>query len=651
MAHIKINDITPRIQYVATSLQTVFSIPFPFFENDDITVYRGTSETPISSSEYVITGAGTDSGGVLTMVSGETLGAVITIVRDSEIKRLTDFTDGGEWAADAVNTQLDRQITFIQEVRQLFRRCILLPVTSTLASLTFPSFSIADATKSLVINATGDGLDLGPTTAQIAGAAAAAANAAASAAAAAALAAALSGTSATSNSIGTGAKNFTTQANKAFNAGFVFVASASAPTNYMEGQITSYNPTTGALAISVAGGATNGTGTFTDWVIQVTGIQGIQGSAGAPGSIPVATAAGTVDAITANFTPDITLANLTLVGVVSLGPNTITNPAFVPDGLTSRILTARGGSALALGDTGPAGYFMFLEYNLANTRWELANPCRTIANDIYSSSAPAGAPLIANGSGLAAWGAKLITAAAAAVAGAFFNLPHGVAPTSPVDGDVWTTTAGLFVRINGATIGPLSSGGAVLISSQTASGATTTIDFTGLSTAFSYYYIDCINWKGDGTTGLSSYLCARLSQGAGFITTDNYNCAGFKETNGASVTTNNPIAGAFNNAQSSSYYSAFMAMFGDAIGAAAYTNGRIIIHHKGVGTEKRFVEFDLAVDRITMGANQIYRYKGMFEINAATNLDGIQLFGTNFTGSPSLNKFLPGGTFNLYGVV
>lgn len=36
-----------------------------------------------------------------------------------------------------------------------------------------------------------------------------------------------------------------------------------------------------------------------------------------------------------------------------------------------------------------------------------------------------------------------------------FNIPHGDAPSSPVDGDMWTTTAGLYVRINGATVGPL----------------------------------------------------------------------------------------------------------------------------------------------------------------------------------------------------
>lgn len=35
--------------------------------------------------------------------------------------------------------------------------------------------------------------------------------------------------------------------------------------------------------------------------------------------------------------------------------------------------------------------------------------------------------------------------------GAGFRLPHGVAPSAPVNGDVWSTTAALFYRINGAT--------------------------------------------------------------------------------------------------------------------------------------------------------------------------------------------------------
>lgn len=32
-----------------------------------------------------------------------------------------------------------------------------------------------------------------------------------------------------------------------------------------------------------------------------------------------------------------------------------------------------------------------------------------------------------------------------------FNLAHGVAPTSPADGDFWSTTTGLFLRMNGVT--------------------------------------------------------------------------------------------------------------------------------------------------------------------------------------------------------
>ena len=38
-----------------------------------------------------------------------------------------------------------------------------------------------------------------------------------------------------------------------------------------------------------------------------------------------------------------------------------------------------------------------------------------------------------------------------------FNIPPGTAPGTPVNGDIWTTTAGIFVQINGATVGPLAS--------------------------------------------------------------------------------------------------------------------------------------------------------------------------------------------------
>lgn len=49
-----------------------------------------------------------------------------------------------------------------------------------------------------------------------------------------------------------------------------------------------------------------------------------------------------------------------------------------------------------------------------------------------------------------------LSTVASATGTAGLKVPHGAAPTAPVNGDMWTTTAGLFVRINGATVGPLS---------------------------------------------------------------------------------------------------------------------------------------------------------------------------------------------------
>jgi hypothetical protein len=58
---------------------------------------------------------------------------------------------------------------------------------------------------------------------------------------------------------------------------------------------------------------------------------------------------------------------------------------------------------------------------------------------------------------LTATGLLLTVASASGAAG--FNLPQGTAPTSPNNGDVWTTSSGLFVRIAGSTVGPLGTGG------------------------------------------------------------------------------------------------------------------------------------------------------------------------------------------------
>lgn len=73
-----------------------------------------------------------------------------------------------------------------------------------------------------------------------------------------------------------------------------------------------------------------------------------------------------------------------------------------------------------------------------------------------------------------------VTTAASTTTAAGFILPHGAAPTTPVNGDLWTTTAGIFVRINGATVGPLASGsGSGTVTSVGVSGGTTGLTTSG----------------------------------------------------------------------------------------------------------------------------------------------------------------------------
>lgn len=113
------------------------------------------------------------------------------------------------------------------------------------------------------------------------------------------------------------------------------------------------------------------------------------------------------------------------------------------------------------------------------------------------------APLLVTGGTLTG---PLITQAST-IAAAGLNLPPGTAPTSPNNGDEWTTTAGLFVRINGVTIGPLSG------ATSSSFAATTPITLSFPSGVVTYACATC------GVTGspLSQFAATTSAQFLGVI--------------------------------------------------------------------------------------------------------------------------------------
>ena len=100
-----------------------------------------------------------------------------------------------------------------------------------------------------------------------------------------------------------------------------------------------------------------------------------------------------------------------------------------------------------------------LEFNLAL----MATGQVLTIKSTQSTSQPLTIPNITTPDTLVTLGVKStfvaeIVTAASATGTAGFNLPPGIAPTAPVNGDVWTTTIGVFAQINGSTVGPFSAG-------------------------------------------------------------------------------------------------------------------------------------------------------------------------------------------------
>jgi hypothetical protein len=75
-------------------------------------------------------------------------------------------------------------------------------------------------------------------------------------------------------------------------------------------------------------------------------------------------------------------------------------------------------------------------------------------------------------------GGALITSASTTTR-AGLRVPHGTAPTTPTNGDVWSTTAGLFARINGATATIATLGSQTFTGTQTFNIITSTNTITG----------------------------------------------------------------------------------------------------------------------------------------------------------------------------
>jgi hypothetical protein len=131
MANPTIGATTPRIQYTATSSQTVFTVPFEFLANADLAVYvNGTLKT--LTTDYTLTGANTTGGGSLTFVTGRTAGEIVTILGNLAYSRDTNkYTKYGLLPAEVLEADFDALQVQVKQLALADQFALRAPLTDT----------------------------------------------------------------------------------------------------------------------------------------------------------------------------------------------------------------------------------------------------------------------------------------------------------------------------------------------------------------------------------------------------------------------------------------------------------------------------------------------------------------------------------------
>jgi len=212
--------------------------------------------------------------------------------------------------------------------------------------------------------------------------------------------------------------------------------------HHMHARVTTYNSSTGVMEVDVI--SHTGTGTYASWTVNVGGTVPLQtvewgeilGTLGDQSDLSTALNAKLSSATAA--TTYAALAGATFTGEVITPASTTSNAG----------LTITPGTAPSSPTDGEIwATTSDLQVRLNGVTETIAEQSWVTSQGYITSSALTPYALKAG-----ATFTGLVTTAASTTASAGFNIPHAVAaPTTPVNGDVWTTTGGIFWRQNGAT--------------------------------------------------------------------------------------------------------------------------------------------------------------------------------------------------------
>jgi hypothetical protein len=155
MADYPISNVPRRIVYTGSAGVGPYAFNFEVLLETDINVYKNDVLLTITT-DYTVSISPTLGTGSVTLVSAAAGTDRITIVGARAVERTTDFTTGGDFFANSVNSELDSQTILTQQVAETAERSIKAPVTDpTNINMTLP-INTARAGKSLAFDADGN---------------------------------------------------------------------------------------------------------------------------------------------------------------------------------------------------------------------------------------------------------------------------------------------------------------------------------------------------------------------------------------------------------------------------------------------------------------------------------------------------------------
>jgi len=155
MADYAITNVARRVVYTGSAGVGPYAFTFPVLVNTDIAVYKNTTLLTLTT-DYTVTISGSTGQGSVTLVVAAVLADRITIVGARAIQRSTDFVTGGDFFANTLNTELDSETIFIQQIAETAERGLKAPVTDpTSINMTLP-FNTTRANKFLSFDADGN---------------------------------------------------------------------------------------------------------------------------------------------------------------------------------------------------------------------------------------------------------------------------------------------------------------------------------------------------------------------------------------------------------------------------------------------------------------------------------------------------------------